>query len=128
MNPSQPLTSGFWNGDIHYDNINNYIFSESDIITFHAYCDVQCTMNFINKMVSFKRPVICTEYMARQTGSKFITHLPVFKQNKIWAINWGFVFGRTQTYYPWSSKQGDPVPALWFHDVVHANGTSYDKN
>lgn len=65
--------------------------------------------------------------MARQTGSKFITHLPIFKKHNIWAINWGFVFGRTQTYYPWGSKKGDPVPAMWFHDVVHANGTSFDK-
>jgi hypothetical protein len=65
--------------------------------------------------------------MARDTGSKFITHLPVFKQEKVWAISWGLVFGRTQTYYPWWSKPGDPVPKVWFHDVFHANGTSFDQ-
>lgn len=110
VSPSQPLTSGFWNGDISFENINNYIFSESDVITFHAYCNEACTIDNINKMNSFNRPVICTEYMARPLGSRFITHLPIFKKYNVWAINWGFVFGRTQTYYPWSSKQGDPVP------------------
>jgi len=83
--------------------INEYILNESDIITFHAYCDVQCTQDWINDMKKKNRPVVCTEYMARLANSKFLTHLPVFKQEKVWAINWGFVFGRTQTYYPWGS-------------------------
>lgn len=65
--------------------------------------------------------------MARPLNSKFISHLPIFKKHKVWAINWGFVFGRTQTYYPWWSKESDPIPAEWFHDVVHANGTSFNK-
>ena len=66
--------------------------------------------------------------MARLQNSKFITHLPIFKNEKVWAINWGFVFGRTQTYYPWGSKQGSPVPPVWFHDVLHPNGTAFDPN
>ena len=65
--------------------------------------------------------------MARPLESKFITHLPVFKEANVWAINWGFVFGRTQTYYPWWSKEGDPVPEVWFHDVVHPDGSPFDK-
>lgn len=64
--------------------------------------------------------------MARPLGSKFVTHLPVFKSESVWAINWGFVFGRTQTYYPWWSKEGDPVPSEWFHDVLKPDGTPYD--
>lgn len=46
-NPTQPLTSGHWNNDIAFDLINEFILSESDIITFHAYCDVTCTHNAI---------------------------------------------------------------------------------
>lgn len=132
-NPFQPLTSGKWNGGEKFNSINEYIINESDIITFHAYCDIECTKNWVNDMKSIffcykehNRPVICTEYMARWVNSKFLTHLPIFKQEKVWAINWGFVFGRTQTYYPWGSKKDSPVPEIWFHDVVHPNGTSYD--
>jgi hypothetical protein len=60
--------------------------------------------------VGVGRPAVITEFMARQLNSKFITHLPLFKQEKIWAISWGLVYGRTQTYYPWWSKEGDPAP------------------
>lgn len=66
--------------------------------------------------------------MARQLKSKFITHLPLFKELHVWAINWGFIFGRTQTYFPWWSEKDDPVPEVWFHDVLHTNGTPFDKN
>jgi hypothetical protein len=65
--------------------------------------------------------------MARALNSRFITHLPVFKSESVWAINWGFVFGRTQTYYPWWSKEGDPVPDEWFHDVLRPDGTPFNQ-
>ena len=48
--------------------------------------------------------------MARPLDSLFSTHLPMFKQENVWALSWGFVFGRTQTYFPWWSKEGDLVP------------------
>lgn len=51
-NPSQPLTSGWWNGDAAFGPINDFILNESDVITFHAYCDEQCTKNNINLMKS----------------------------------------------------------------------------
>lgn len=88
VNPSQPITSGWWNGDASFNPINEFILNESDVITFHAYCDEQCTKDNINLMKSindiileYNRPVICTEYMARPLNSKFITHLPIFKEN-----------------------------------------------
>jgi len=43
----QPITSGFWNGGSEYASINSFILSNSDINTFHAYCDVSCTKNAI---------------------------------------------------------------------------------
>ena len=52
VNPSQPLTSGIWNENIAFEPINKYILSESDIISFHAYCDETCTENHIEKLKS----------------------------------------------------------------------------
>lgn len=43
INITQPITSGHWNGGSEYSSINQYILSNSDINTFHAYCDVNCT-------------------------------------------------------------------------------------
>jgi len=38
--------------------------------------------------------------MARSVGSTFDAILPIAKQERVGAINWGFVAGKTQTYYP----------------------------
>ena len=73
------------------------------------------------------RPVICTEYMARPIGSNFQNHIPLFNQRDVGAINWGLVKGKTNTIFPWGSKEGDPVPAVWFHDVFWPNGTAFDN-
>jgi hypothetical protein len=43
-------------------------------------------------------------------------------------INWGFVDGKTQTRLPWNSWQRPYTleqPTIWFHDVLHADGTAY---
>ena len=66
--------------------------------------------------------------MARPLQSTFETHLPVFKREKVWALSWGLVFGRTQTYYPWWSKEGDAVPDVWFQDMLHPDGTPFNED
>jgi hypothetical protein len=46
------------------------------------------------------------------------------------AINWGFVVGKTQTYLPWDFWDRPYMktqPPVWFHDVLHADGTPYRK-
>jgi len=42
--------------------------------------------------------------------------------------NWGLVAGKTQTYMPWGSKEGDPVPKIWQHDMFHPTGMAYRPN
>jgi hypothetical protein len=74
------------------------------------------------------RPVICTEFMARSVGSTFDGILPIAKQERVGAINWGFVAGKTQTYFPWESWEHPYVqsqPPVWFHEVLRADGTPY---
>jgi hypothetical protein len=76
----------------------------------------------------FHRPILCTEYMARPLGSTFDAILPIAKSRHIAAINWGFVQGKTQTYYPWDSWKHPYVkhpPAMWFHDVFYPDGRPY---
>ena len=80
----------------------------------------------IAELKKLGRPVICTEYMARTRGSKFETHLPIFKEGHVGCYNWGLVSGKTQTIYPWESKQGAPEPQLWFHDILRSDGTPFD--
>jgi hypothetical protein len=121
--PSQPLSSGIW-----YDNktLNKFQLTASDIITFHNYLGVNELVRQIVELKLLGRPLICTEYMKRPE-SRFATHLPILKKEKIGAVNWGLVKGKTQTCFPWGSPAGAPEPKVWFHDVLHPDGTPFDK-
>ena len=122
--PTQPLSVGVW-----FDNqvLNEFQLGASDIITFHNYHDAENLMEQIRALEEYERPLICTEYMARSRGSRFETHLPLFKRERVGCLNWGFVSGRSQTIYPWGSPEGSPEPAEWFHDVLRRDGTPFDE-
>ena len=125
VRPSQPITVGIWNND--FKSLNQYQLANSDIISFHNYNATPKLEEEIKSLQARGRPLICTEYMARTNNSRFITHLPVFKKYKVAAINWGLVSGKTNTIFPWNSKQGSTEPATWFHDVFRQDGTPFDK-
>lgn len=131
-NPSQPLTSGLWQGDWTQDKINDFHkmqLEQSDIITFHCYDKPQDLENRIKQLQPLGKPMICTEYMARPNGSTFEGFLPVAKKYNIGMINWGLVDGKTQTKYPWDSwtKTYTAAPPVWFHEVFNTDGTPYIK-
>jgi hypothetical protein len=133
MNPSQPLTGGVWGADMPLDQTNldelqQIQLRESDIITFHNYSWPEYFQQEIHWLQKYNRPVLCTEYMARSVGSTFDTILPIAKQEHVGAINWGFVAGKTQTYLPWESWDHPYIvdePPVWFHEVLHPDGTPY---
>ena len=73
--------------------------------------------------------MICTEYMARTRGSKFANILPLLKQNRVGAINWGLVSGKTNTIYAWDTPMPDgSEPKVWFHDIFRKDGTPYSED
>ncbi|HYM77242.1 MAG TPA: 1,4-beta-xylanase [Candidatus Dormibacteraeota bacterium] len=133
VHPSQPLTSGLWDADFAEDEsalheVDRIQLRESDVITFHNYSWPESFKAEVTWLRRFHRPVICTEFMARSVGSTFDTILPIAKEEKVGAINWGFVAGKTQTYYPWESWEHPYVkhdPPVWFHEVLHPDGTPY---
>lgn len=76
----------------------------SDFITFHNYAPERDFSSAARALAeTYRRPVVCTEYMARPFGSTFQAILPAAKRNGVGAMNWGFVRGKTQTYLPWDS-------------------------
>lgn len=131
VNPSQPLTAGVWAGVGNRVNpvpaLDKLMLERSDIITFHSYDPLPQVKKAVEWLQSSGRPILCTEYMSRGSGSTFETLLPYFKEHHVAAINWGLVAGRSQTIYPWSSWEkpivGEPDP--WFHDVFRKDGTPY---
>lgn len=131
--PSQPLTSGIWNGNWSADAtlkpIEKLQVEESDVISFHNYDKPEEFEKRIVYLSRYNKPLICTEYMARPNGSEFQGFLPVAKKYHVGMINWGFVNGKSQTIYPWDSwtKTYTAAPPLWFHDIFNTDGTPYKK-
>jgi hypothetical protein len=131
---SQPLTSGVWNGNWGVGDqlspMEQIQLGESDIVSFHSYEKLERFEARIVSLQHFRRPIFCTEYMARSRGSTFQTILPIAKKYRVAAINWGFVAGKTQTYFPWSTWQHpypDHIPKSWFHDIFYPNGKPYSQ-
>jgi hypothetical protein len=132
MKPTQPLTSGVWKDDWANDaklsQMARLQLENSDVITFHSYGPPEEMRSRIQSLQRFKRPLICTEYMARPLGSTFQAILPLLKGDHVGAYNWGFVNGKSQTIYPWDSweKPYTAEPAIWFHDIFRKDGTPFD--
>ena len=156
IGPSQPLTVGvYWapSGDEEADRYRGetggWVLGVVDVTTFHNYDVIRGMATEVLNLKSLGRPVICTEYMSRGTGSTFDPILgylrcepaaqacltspcslctrPLRRSQDVWAFNWGFVAGRSQTNYPWDSWQVQYTeePA-WFHDVLRIDGSAYD--
>jgi hypothetical protein len=130
----QPLTSGVWKGDWSTDAklspMERVQLEQSDVISFHNYDNGSEFEKRIVWLQRYRRPILCTEYMARGNNSTFQGSLPIAQKYKVAAINWGFVAGKTQTFLPWDSWQRpyvDREPAVWFHEVFKQDGTPYKQ-
>jgi hypothetical protein len=131
INPTQPITMAPWQEHWHCEKrvsaLDNYMFTHSDIISFHNYEDKESLEERLISMQRYNRPMLCTEYMARPFGSTFQDILPLFRKYNVGAYNWGLVAGKSQTHCPWDSweKKYDDEPELWFHDIFRTNGEVY---
>ena len=133
VDPVQPLTSGVWIGEswdkpATLDAVEKIQIARSDVLSFHDYSWPETFLRRARQMLSYGRPVLCTEYMARGAGSTFDGSLPIGKRLDIGMINWGFVDGKTQTRLPWDSWRKPYTydePPIWFHEVLRADGSPY---
>lgn len=130
--PTQPLTSGVWQGDWSsldkMTAVGKIQIEQSDVISFHNYGWPEDFEAHVKMLEQYHRPIICTEYMARNVGSTFDTILPIAKAHHVGAINWGLVAGKSQTWIPWDSWQRPYVsdkPMAWQHDVFYPDGKPY---
>ena len=135
VNPSQPITSGVWGGFIGAEGrqpdqltgISKFMLEHSDIITFHNYDEPPVASRQVAYLQQYGRPILCTEYLARSRNNTFANLLPLFKENKIGAFNWGLVAGKTNTIYHWDSWDSTYTaePALWHHDIFRSDQRPY---
>lgn len=141
IRPSQPLTACL-EGAVGNANIE-FNREHSDVLTFHVY-DREVFDRVIDQQLTQAggRPIICTEFMAREHGTTFEYCLPKFKSLRMDCLCWGLVAGKTQTHFNWKTVEcletlraagqllqpDDPVPepAVWHHDIFRSDGTPYD--
>lgn len=142
VRPSQPLTSCLDGADGRKNiELNG---RRSDIITFHCYSGTDLEPTIIQHLDEFSgRPLVCTEYMAREFGTTFQHSLPIFRKYRTGCFNWGLVAGKSQTHFNWESvenlekfkeqgrflRPGDPIPepSRWFHDIFRVDGTPFSQ-
>jgi len=126
INPSQPLSCGVWNHSLK--QLNKFQVENSDVITYHNYSNEINHQVMIDSLKLHNRPLVCTEYMARRNNSFFSNIMPILKEQKIGAINWGLVSGKTNTIYAWDTPIPDgSEPDLWFHDIFRKDGSPYKQ-
>jgi hypothetical protein len=123
IRPAQPLTAGTFFGE--RENFNRVELAACDVTSFHNYGGADDLQRQITELRGLGRPLICTEWL-RRGHSNVAECLPVFYRERVGCCNWGLVRGKTNTIWPWGSPQGAPEPALWFHDLLHADGSPFD--
>ncbi len=129
---TQPFTAGVWRGDWSSDDkltgYNKLMLDESDVISFHCYGRPEDMINRVNELRRFGRPLLCTEYMSRGSGSTFDPVMGYLKEQNVAAYNWGLVDGKTQTAYPWATwqRQFTARPEVWFHEIFWPDGRPFD--
>ena len=130
--PTQPLTSALWAGDFADPSpIQRTQLEESDVLSFHNYELPDSFLARIESLRPHARPILCTEYMARQQGSTLAAILPLAQRERVAAIHWGLVAGKTQTWLPWDSwlhPYVDAEPAVWCHDLFHPDLRPYRED
>jgi hypothetical protein len=127
VNPDQPISVGLWAWD--FEKLNAVQLLNSDVVTYHNYEETPWHQRTIELLKASGRPLICTEYMARTRNSRFSTILPLLQKQKVGAINWGFVAGKSNTIYAWDTPLADgSEPIEWFHDIFRKDGTPYRQD
>jgi hypothetical protein len=134
VDPSQPLTSGVWQG--HWadpgsrSTISQIQLDNSDVISFHSYAEPAGFESRIAELAPLGRPILCTEYLARPKGSTIDGILPIAKRHNVGAYNWGLVAGKTQTYFPYDSWEHPytSIPDVWFHDLLRPDGRPFQDS
>ncbi len=120
--PTQPLTSCMY---VDCCPTDAFLGENADIITFHCYKGPEILKDWIYKLEFFNRPIMCGEYMGRPV-STFKEIMPILKEHNIIAVNFGLTAGKPGFYNQWNSPPSDIMPAIWFHDILTADGIPYD--
>ena len=99
----------------------------SDLVTFQSFDNAESVEARLQLLQRYKRPIICADWLMRQTGNDFRRLLPVFAAYRVGWFNQGLVSGKTHRSIQEASYRMEKDPDLWQQDVLHPDGTPYDS-
>jgi len=131
--PTQPITCSayHWMTFVRHNTPERReLAGMCDVHNFHCYMLNWHEMQGIERMVSMlqgiaKRPMVCSEWLARSQGDNFSRALPYFAKHKIHWHSWGLYICDRNWEVIWDSSAFHPSP-LWFHEMLHPDGTPFD--
>lgn len=131
VDPVQPLTVGVYlnpGGRMERTSrVARVALERSDVISFHCYSSEDGLRATISELRRYGRPMVCTEWMARPNSPVVLAG--TLRSEGVGGYTWGLVDGRSQTRFPWTSwVRRVPPDAVWFHDLLHADGRPYDPS
>jgi hypothetical protein len=102
------------------------MMERSDLITFQSFESAAQVEALLLLLQRYERPIICSDWLMRQTGNDFKEILPLFSVNRVGWFNRGLANGRTQEWIQQEKGRSEQVPEVWQHDVFTADGEPYD--
>lgn len=125
VDPAQPLAVLAWK---EFGNaMTARKFERSDLITFQSFDNAESIEARLQLLQRYHRPIICSDWLMRQTGNDFEKVLPLFSVYRVGWFNQGLVSGRTHQPIQAAAYRAEKDPDLWQQDVLHEDGTPYDR-
>ncbi len=108
----------------------------SDVITFHTYMRpglsapeaAPARVDFLEELEwarAWKRPMLCTEWLARPFKNTVENVLPFFSRYGIGWYSFLLVQSGRSFLTPWNWPLTSPPPKQWFHGLLYSDGTPY---
>ena len=123
VDPAQPLAVAAWRE--FGSAMAARKLERSDLITFRSYDNVESIEARLMLLKRYERPIICSDWLLRQTGNDFEKVLPLFAAYRVGWFNQGLVAGKTQLEVQQAQFRSATDPDLWQQAVLHPDGTPY---
>lgn len=122
----QPVTAVAW-GELN-NPISARLMEMSDIITFQSLGDPLLLEMRLRSCETYRRPVLCSDWLNRKKGGTFDTVLPILAAKRVGWYSRGLVKGRAQFYLPDDERlKAGEEPKVWQQDVFWPDGKPYDR-
>ena len=125
VDPAQPLAVPAWKE--FGSAMTARKFERSDLITFQSFDGVDSIEARLQLLRRYQRPIICSDWLMRQVGNDFEKILPLFSVYRVGWFNQGLVSGKTHRPIQETRYRAEQNPAVWQQDVLHEDGTPYDR-